>query len=98
MDAAYFDRAFSHDYERHMYNCFINSPVTTLNVKDRSFTPMDMFPTTLASLGCTISGERLGLGTNLFSDVPTLAEKYTIDEFNVLLGKSSDYYIENFVK
>ena len=35
---------------------------------------MDMFPTTLASLGAVIDGDRLGLGTNLFSDKPTLAE------------------------
>ena len=59
---------------------------------------MDMFPTTLASIGCTIPGERLGLGTNLFSDKQTLAEKYTIDELNNLLGKKSDYYMEHFVK
>jgi phosphoglycerol transferase len=98
MDAAYFDRAFSADYQRHMYNCFINCPVKTTNVTERSFTPMDMFPTTLASIGCTIPGERLGLGTNLFSDKQTLAEKYTIEELNTLLGKKSDYYMDHFVK
>ncbi len=98
MDAAYFDRNFSSDYERHMYNCFINSAASTENVKERQFTPMDMFPTTLAALGCTIDGDRLGLGTNLYSAMPTLAEKYGIDELNNLLGKNSDYYTKNFAK
>ena len=98
MDAEYFDRAFDDDYERHMYNCFINAPITTENVSNRVFTPMDMFPTTLAVLGCTIEGDRLGLGTNLFSDKQTLAEEYTIDVLNSELGKTSDFYTDKFAK
>ena len=43
---------------------------------------MDMFPTTIASLGATIEGDRLGLGTNLFSGEQTLAEKLTFDQLN----------------
>ena len=34
-----------------------------------------MFPTMLASIGVKIEGERLGLGTNLFSDKPTIMEE-----------------------
>ena len=37
---------------------------------------MDLFPKTLAALGARIEGERLGLGTNLFSDEQTLIERY----------------------
>lgn len=98
MDNAYFERSMPHDYDRHMYNCIINAPVSTDNVKNRVFTPMDMFPTTLAVMGCTIEGDRLGLGTNLFSDKPTLAEEITIEKLNNLLGKRSDYYMNNFAK
>ena len=98
MDAEYFDRNFDSNYERHMYNCFINCPVETENTKDRVFTPMDMFPTTLAAIGCEIEGERLGLGTNLYSDVPTLAEKYTIEKLNSELGKTSSYYMKEFAQ
>ena len=98
MDAAYFERNVDRDYSRHMYNCIINSVVETKNTKDREFTPMDMFPTVLAAIGCEIEGNRLGLGTNLFSDRPTLAEEYTIDFLNDELGKSSSYYTNNFVK
>ncbi|MGN0539151.1 MAG: hypothetical protein ACI4KI_04775 [Candidatus Fimenecus sp.] len=34
-----------------------------------------MYPTILASLGVEISGDRLAIGTNLFSDTPTLVER-----------------------
>lgn len=56
------------DDSRTIYNAFINSKVTSDNVNNRAFSVLDMFPTTLASLGVTIKGDRLGLGTNLFSD------------------------------
>lgn len=36
---------------------------------------MDLFPTMLASLGVQIEGNRLGLGTNLFSDKKTLMKE-----------------------
>lgn len=38
------------------------------------FNAMDLFPTILASIGASIPGERLGLGTNLFSGERTLQE------------------------
>ena len=53
---------------------------------------MDLFPTTLASLGVKIEGNRLGLGTNLFSDTPTLMEKLGIEQFNLEVSKRSSYY------
>ena len=44
-------------------------------------------------MGAKISGHRLGLGTSLFSDVPTLAEeKMTIKEMNIGVRKSSEIY------
>ena len=53
---------------------------------------MDMFPTTLAALGCKIKGERLALGTNLFSDKKTLLETYGYDEVADGLSKRSSFY------
>ena len=53
---------------------------------------MDMFPTTLAALGVSIEGDRLGLGTNLFSSKKTIPEEIGLDNFNKELKKSSDYY------
>ena len=51
-----------------------------------------MFPTTLASLGVEIKGDRLGLGTNLFSGKKTLLEDYGIDYVNEELLKNSEFY------
>jgi hypothetical protein len=59
-------------------------------------TPLDIFPTTLASLGFNIDGERLGLGTNLFSDEQTLAEQHGFDWLDAEVQKTSNYYIANF--
>lgn len=80
------------NYERVVYNAFINSRVLPVNNKNRVFTTMDMFPTTLAALGVSIEGDRLGLGTNLFSSKKTIPEEIGLDNFNKELKKSSDYY------
>lgn len=70
----------------------INSPIQPQQEKNRSFTTMDMFPTTIASLGATIEGDRLGLGTNLFSGEQTLAEKLTFDQLNDDLSQKSKFF------
>lgn len=80
------------DYTRTVYNVIINSPIQPQQEKNRSFTTMDMFPTTLASLGATIEGDRLGLGTNLFSGEQTLAEKLTFDQLNDDLSQKSKFF------
>ncbi|MBE6976947.1 MAG: LTA synthase family protein [Ruminococcaceae bacterium] len=92
MDANYFKRNVAEDYERHMYNCFINAAASTENTANRQFCAMDLFPTTLAALGCNIAGDRLGFGTNLFSDTPTLLEKFGYDYFSEELSKRAFYY------
>ena len=97
MDNQYFVRNIDEDYERHVYNCFINSAVSPERTKNRSFTPMDMFPSTLAAMGCTIEGERLGLGTNLFSAQDTLAERMGLEILNKEISKNSKYYNENLI-
>lgn len=86
------------DYDRTVYNCFINAvsqPDKEVQ-ENRIFTTEDIFPTTLASMGYNINGERLGLGTNLFSGKQTLAEQMGIEELNTVLLASSDYYIDHF--
>ena len=82
----------NNDYDRVVYNAFINSKVLPINNKNRVFSTMDMFPTTLAALGVSIEGDRLGLGTNLFSSKKTIPEEIGLDNFNKELKKSSDYY------
>ncbi len=92
MDNGYIERTAGEDYERHTYNCFLNSPITPTSLYNRDFTTFDMFPTTLAAIGCEIEGERLGLGTNLFSTRKTLTEEYGFDYISDELAKQSDYY------
>lgn len=76
--------------ERKVFNLFINSAITPAQEKNRQFSTMDIFPTTLAAMGAQIAGDRLGLGTNLFSQEPTLPEKYGYDLlFNELPKYSS---------
>lgn len=82
-------------YQRTTYNCFINSKVETTQIKNRQFTHMDMYPTTLAAMGFKINGNKLGLGTNLFSKLPTIIEKYGLDYINEEVQKSSEYLDEN---
>ncbi|MBQ8415893.1 MAG: LTA synthase family protein [Clostridia bacterium] len=82
-------------YNRTIYNCFINSlatPVSEEATHRRIWTSLDMFPSILAAMGYSIEGERLGLGTNIFSDVPTLAEKYGFDWLENEVSKYSEYY------
>ncbi len=92
MDNEYFKKNIDKNYERHIYNCIINAPIETENTKNRIFTPFDMFPTTIAAIGCKIEGDRLGLGVNLYSDKQTLAEKYSFETFTNEIVRSSEYY------
>ncbi len=96
MDNGYFSRNVEESYTRRMYNCFLNCPITTEFDKNRQFSALDMFPTTLAALGCQIEGERLGLGVNLFSGEPTLIEAMGYSRFDRQISMASDYYAEKF--
>ena len=84
-------------YDRTIYNCFISKDEPTdVNLKNREFSALDMFPTILSFLGYDIEGDRLGLGVNLFSDQKTLMEQMGYDSFNAELSKYSEYYINQF--
>ena len=85
-------------YERSPYNCFINAQKTPENSKNRVFSPMDMFPTTLSAMGAEIKGDRLGLGTDLFSGRQTLAEEIGREEFTKQIQQNSKYFNEQFWK
>ncbi len=98
MDAQFFKQNSINNNTRRVYNCFINAKTEAIEPKNRTFTPMDIFPTTLAAMGCEIEGERLGIGTNLFSGKKTLAEEITLEKLNNEINKGSNYYLENFIK
>lgn len=79
----------SEEYERKAYVAYINSPFEDSIDITREYTTMDHFPTTLASLGAEIEGNRLGLGTNLFSTEQTLTERFGIQRVNRELQRKS---------
>ena len=80
------------DYVRTTYNCFINSKVSSNNIKNRQFSHLDMFPTTLAAMGFKVDGNKLALGTNLFSSLPTAIEKYGQAYIEAEVQKSSIFF------
>ncbi len=95
MDHAFFRRVLAgNPYQRHVFNCFLNAvpPAPPERTRNRAFSPMDMFPTVLAAMGCSIPGERLGLGVNLFSGKPTLDEELGVKRYHDELRKQSDFY------
>lgn len=87
-----FCNTVSRSYQRGVYNTIINAPIEPVYEKNRQVVTMDMFPTTLAALGVEIEGNRLGLGTNLFSELPTLAEQFGIEKLNQEIRKRSIFY------
>lgn len=80
------------DYVRTTYNCFINAAKQPANAANRVFSSLDMFPTTLSAIGVEIRGDRLGLGTDLFSETPTLSEELGEEVYKEQLERSSDYW------
>ena len=96
MDVDFF-RNFDKDYLRTQYNLILN-PSENVSTTDKSrftnrqYANFDMLPTVLAAMGCEIEGNRLSLGTNLFSDEPTVMEKYGTEYVNEEIKKFSPYY------
>lgn len=94
MDADYC-KDIPRDYTRRVYTTIINSDTPVADpTRYRSYTTLDNFPTTLAALGVTIQGNRLGLGVNLFSSEDTLLEQTSFEELNRQLRAQSDFMAE----
>lgn len=90
------------NYRRTMYNLFLNVPENLQNIPteykfNRTWAPFDMFPTTLASIGVTFNGNRLALGTNMFSGEKTLLETDGFSKVNEELSNRSKFYNENIL-
>ena len=82
-------------YQRTIVNTFINSAVPNPDrerTHNRQFAPFDFFPTIVAALGITIDGDRLGLGTNLYSDRKTLLEQYGADTVQDAFSRRNPFY------
>lgn len=106
MDKNFF-KDFDPSYRRTTFNLILNpagdlADIPKSRTRNRWWYNGDMFPTMLASIGVRIDGEKLGLGTNLFSGEPTIFEKHgkgeegwkNVDEFFKL---KSDFVNENIL-
>lgn len=92
MQTEFYTEKTKNEYYITIYNVVINPAIEKNNNINRIFTAMDMYPTMLASIGAKIEGEKIGLGTNLYSGIPTLAEEYGISYLNEELVKNSRFY------
>lgn len=82
-------------YPRRTYTAFLNADIAPAFSKEaREYSTFDIFPTTLAAMGVDISGNRLGLGVNLFSEEPTLTEEYGVEDLRKELSRGSDFLEE----
>lgn len=82
-------------YERTIYNCFINCEIDEgVETKNRCFTVLDMFPTTLQALGFEWDSDRLGLGTGMFSGGTTLTEELGYDYVNSEISRRSEFCLK----
>jgi phosphoglycerol transferase len=99
MDVDMGERMDENGYKRGVYNCIINGAIDIPEekTKNKPFTTFDLFPTTLAAMGYKIDGNRLALGTNLYSDEKTLLEKHSLDYINSELAKVSKFYNKNIL-
>ncbi len=80
------------NYQRTVYNVFLNTEQRASKTDKRLFSAVDMYPSTLAALNVELPNEKLGLGVNLFSDKKTLMEQMGYKKFEEEMTKRSDYY------
>ena len=79
------------NYDRRVFTAYINAAAYAQDQQERTYSTFDNFPTTLAALGVQIDGDRLGLGTNLFSGTKTLLEEFGNIKVNAELKKKSEF-------
>lgn len=90
-----FCNSITGDYDRRTYVAIVNSATEYTLGLDRTYSTLDLFPTTLASMGCTLGSDRLALGTNLYSGTNTLIEDNDISYVNRELAKDSPFVETN---
>lgn len=102
MDTDFFEN-FDENYLRTQFNLILNPAPELLNTDksvfvNRQYANYDMFPTILSAMGVKIEGNRLGIGTDLFSGEKTVIEEYGLDYSNNELMKKSEYYNEKILQ
>lgn len=96
MDQNFF-KDFDPEYKRSAVNIFLNTGLEPYKTTNRQYAQFDYFPTILAAMGVKIEGDRLGLGTNLFSNEQTLCERDTVKGANDQLTQRSNFFNDEFL-
>ncbi|WP_276888146.1 sulfatase-like hydrolase/transferase [Faecalibaculum rodentium] len=78
-------------FNRKTFFTVINGPEYPMEVT-REYATIDIYPTIIESLGATIDGGRLGLGTSLYSNQQTLLERFGYEKLNREMNAKSDFY------
>ena len=87
------ETVFGKDARRRVFNLFLNAETSPVKRSKRKFSTMDVYPSVLTALGARIEGDKLGLGTSLFSNAPTVSEQIgDTEKFNEQLLKRSAVY------
>ena len=97
MSSYFCKQADSDEFKRRTYVCFINSAKQVTEHKVRTFSHFDIFPTILSSLGCTIEGDCLALGVDLYCGKDTYLEIFDKEYINSQLQGQSKV-IESLLK
>ncbi|EAY00941.1 hypothetical protein TVAG_493140 [Trichomonas vaginalis G3] len=88
--------AIQNNYTRTIFNMFLHTSTKVQHKKPRKFTHLDILPTVLAAAGVEIKGNRLGLGSNLFSDTKTILEQRNKEEIEKDLEGVYAWYKNKF--
>lgn len=80
------------DYERTVYNAFLNTGRKPRLGTRRQLYSFDIAPTLLDAMGFKLPGGRFGLGVSLFGNAPTLLEKYGAEALDEGLRQRSRLY------
>lgn len=79
--------------KRSVYNVFLNTGKSMDEAhRYRSYSSVDIAPTLLEAIGAVLPERKYGLGVSLFSDEPTLVEKYGTETVNLELSRRSRLY------
>ena len=103
MDKRFFTDYVDPSFDRTCYSLILNPADSVKDVPEtalyeRQWAAFDMFPTILSSLGVEIPGNRLGLGTDLFSGEQTLFERDGVDKVNEMFEYRSTFYEQEILQ
>lgn len=90
MDSTFYDNK-PDEYVRKTYVNILNSEKPEPD-EWKEYCTMDLFPTTLSALGCEFEGDRLALGTDIYSETPSLLVELGEDVINDELELYSEFY------